>query len=566
MPHYSDDLSIAFGGAAGQGIQTIVGALVDVLRKNDYHVFACNEFMSRVRGGSNSSMVRVTKEKRSAYLKRIDLLFILQPDALEHLRDRIGATTLIFAEKELLSPEDAKLVIDAPLGALAEKAGSSIFTNTVAVGVVLGVLGLPLERFEHYLEEQFEHKGTDTVSKNIESARLGYDFGLRTAREMEISVDLPEAAGEPASLLINGSNAVGIGSVAAGCDIITSYPMSPGTGLLTFLAKHSDKFGIIVDQSEDEIAAINAALGASYAGARAVVTTSGGGFALMGEGLSLSGIMELPVVIHIGQRPGPATGLPTRTEQGDLNLALYAGHGDFSRAIFAPGTFAQAADVMQRAFALADRFQIPVVVLTDQFFLDSYTTVPEEAMQRMAMERSLVRTTADYERYSLTADGLSPRSVPGYGEGVVKVDSHEHDTTGHLTENFALRTRMVEKRLARLAPLAEEALMPVQFGNAEAPVVLVCWGSNYGVVEEALDIVGSIDLSGMHFSQLYPLNPALRALLDHKRVLVLENNATGQFADLLQRELGITADRRIGKVNGEPFAVEEVVQMLKEEL
>ncbi len=566
MPHYSGDLSIVFGGAAGQGIQTIVEALVDVLRKHNFHVFACSEFMSRVRGGSNSSLVRVTTEKRMAYVSTIDLLFLLQPDSLERLRDRTGSRTLIFAEKELMPADDAERVIDTPLGQLAAKAGSPVFSNTVAVGVVLGVLGLPPDIFEHYLSVHFEDKGPDVVAKNIDSARLGYDFGTQTAREQAITVDLPAACGQEGTLLLNGTSAVGLGTVAAGCDIVTSYPMSPGTGLLTFLAEHAAACGMIVDQSEDEIAAINAALGASYAGARAVVTTSGGGFALMAEGVSLSGMMELPVVIHIGQRPGPATGLPTRTEQGDLNLALYAGHGDFSRAIFAPGTFAQAADIMQRAFAFADRFQIPVLVLTDQFFLDSMTTLPESALHRMPVARSLVRTTPDYQRYRLTADGISPRGVPGYGNGVVKADSHEHDATGHLTENFALRTRMVEKRLSRLEQLAKEALMPVQFGDAEAPAVLVCWGSNYGVVEEALQIVGNSSVSGLHFWQLYPLNPALRDLLDHKRVLVLENNASGQFADLLQRELGIIAQRRIGKVNGEPFAVEEVVQILKEEL
>ena len=564
MHHFEKDISIVFGGAAGQGVQTIADALVKVLKKNGYYVFACTEFMSRIRGGSNSTEVRITEKKRRAYVRKIDFLVALNAEAIEHLENRIGRNTLVFAENGHVEGKNVAGFVHTPFAEFAAKAGSKIYANTVAVGIVLGFLGISIEAFSDYLAEQFSGKGEKIVSENIAAARLGYDFGRQTAEEREIAVSLKPAETRVKELLIDGNTALGIGTVAAGCSFISSYPMSPGTGLLTFLAHKADDFNIIVDQAEDEIAAINAALGASYAGARAVVTTSGGGFALMEEGVSLAGAAEVPLVVHIGQRPGPATGLPTRTEQADLNLALYAGHGEYSRVIFAPGSFAQAIELMQRAFNLSEKYQTTVFVLTDQFFLDSMASVEESEVIRLPVERHMIKTTSEYQRYRLTGDGLSPRGVPGYGDGIVKVDSHEHDESGHLTEDPDLRRNMVQKRLRRLDALAEESLMPEQFGSGEAETVVVSWGSNRGVLAEALDTLQKDGLAGLHFPQLFPLNPSVRELLEAKKVIVLENNATGQFADLLNREFGIPAAGRILKATGEPFSVEEVIEALQE--
>lgn len=564
MHRFENDISIVFGGAAGQGVQTIADALVKVLKRNGYYVFACTEFMSRIRGGSNSTEVRITRKRRRAYVQRIDFLVALNAEAIERLADRIGETTLVLAEKDQAKQKNITGFIDTPISRFAQQAGNPIFSSTVAVGVVLGLLGLPIDAFSDYLSEQFAAKGETVVLQNITASRLGYDFGREIAETKRIEVAIKPASVRTDELLIDGNTALGIGAVAAGCSFISSYPMSPGTGLLTFLAHKADDFNIVVDQAEDEIAAINAALGASYAGARAVVTTSGGGFALMEEGISLAGVTEVPLVVHLGQRPGPATGLPTRTEQSDLDLVLYAGHGEFSRVIFAPGTFAQAIELMQRAFELADAYQTTVFILTDQFFLDSVASVAGYEINRGPVERHIVRTDADYKRYRLTDDGLSPRGVPGYGEGIVKVDSHEHDESGHLTENFELRRKMVEKRLKRLNALAEASVMPEQFGSERAEYVVVSWGSNRGVLEEALDNLQRDDLSGLHFSQLFPLNPAVAALLESKRVIVLENNAAGQFANLLNREFGVRAEKKILKATGEPFSVEEVVGALQE--
>ncbi|ACD90192.1 pyruvate flavodoxin/ferredoxin oxidoreductase domain protein [Chlorobium limicola DSM 245] len=561
------DFSMVFEGAAGQGVQTITRMLLPVLKNCGHHVFACTEFMSRIRGGSNTTEIRVTEKSRQAYVRRIDMLFALSPKAHEHLDRRIDGDTLVFAESEQCAFPSKGNCIATPVKALALEAGSPVFSNTVVVGMVLGLLGIPLEELDALLHDRFHEKGEEIVLKNITAATLGYDWGRNCPEAGNIDLPHCDSDGSPAKLLMDGTSALGIGAIAAGCNFISSYPMSPSTGLLTFLAEKSDAFGVVVDQAEDEIAAINAGLGASYAGARAVVTTSGGGFDLMQEGVSLAGMLELPIVIHIGQRPGPATGLPTRTEQGDFNLVLHAGHGEFARAIFAPGTLEELMHLAQRAFAVAHRFHIPVFLLTDQFLLDAETIVEAAAIQRFPVEEAIVETGEEYLPYRFTEDGLSPRGVPGYGAGLVRADSDEHSEAGFITEDFDVRRRMVEKRLARLGPLSEEALMPTVTGLIDnARTLVVGWGSNRGVIEEALDLFGDPHVAGLHFSQLYPLNPAVASLLGDRKLIVLENNPTGQFAAYLAIETGKNIAGRILKATGEPFSVEEVVEALRKEV
>ena len=570
MPHFSKDISVVIGGAAGQGIQTVEAALMRILKDAGYGVFACKEYMSRVRGGSNSVEIRLSSMKapRRAYVRRIDFLFALDAPALEHLRWRIGEGTTVFAEKSKSDADGIHRFVDTPLLEFAMEAGGSpLYANSVALGVILGVFNIPSRSAEAYLEKVFSRKGADIVTKNINALKKGYDFGRHTAYAEDIEVPLFADEKKKDDLLLDGTTALGIGAIAGGCDFISSYPMSPGTGVLAFLAQHAKKCDIVVDQAEDEISAINAGLGASYAGARALVTTSGGGFDLMQEGVSLSGIIETPIVIHIGQRPGPATGLPTRTEQGDLNLALYAGHGEFPRAIYAPGTPAEAIEGMERAFDTADAYQIPVFILSDQYFLDAISPIDIREVARLTTDRHIVKTEPGYLRYALTPDGLSPRGVPGYGDGLVCVDSDEHDESGHITESFEMRRAMMEKRFRRLDALRESALLPHSYDNFdEAETVVISWGSNRWVLEEAIGKLGSKKLAGLHFAQVFPLNKEVSNLLGKKKIIVVENNHSGQFADLLVRELGVKISRRVLKSTCEPFSVEELIDELKLEL
>ncbi len=341
--------------------------------------------------------------------------------------------------------------------------------------------------------------------------------------------------------------------------------MSPSTGVLTHLSQLAEDFGIVSEQAEDEISAINMAIGAWYAGARAIITTSGGGFDLMTEGLSLAGMIESPLVIHLAQRPGPATGLPTRTEQGDLNLALFAGHGEFPRIIFAPGTLEEAFSLSQRAFHLADKYQVPVFILTDQYLLDSYYNLPGLDIPGKTPENAIVKTAANYKRYALTDNGLSPRGIPGYGEGLVVADSDEHDEEGHITEDLHLRIKMVDKRLKKAERISEETVAPRLFGSEEYETLVVCWGSTGNAVREAIEKMDGDRTSALHFSQVYPLHADTAAYLEKaKRKVVLESNATSQFGSLVLLTTGIDMDARILKYNGLPFSVEEVMGRLGE--
>jgi len=332
-----------------------------------------------------------------------------------------------------------------------------------------------------------------------------------------------------------------------------------------FLSHYAKNFDIVVDQAEDEIAAINKGIAAWYAGGRAMITTSGGGFALMTEGVSLSGMLEIPMVLHIGQRPGPATGLPTRTGQEDLQHVLNAGHGEFARVILAPGTPEDAFYLTQKAFNLADKYQIPVFILTDQFFLDSHYSIPDLDLSSIKNDKYIVKTNRDYKRYRLTDDGISPRGIPGYGDGLVNVDSDEHDEDGHITEDVhETRPKMVEKRLyKKLNLLRKEILEPELIGNKDYKILVIGWGSTYGVIKEAIENLGKDDIAFLHFSQVYPLNSNISEFLEKaEKTVILENNATSQFGKVLKLELDLDINEKFLKYNGMPFSAEEVIAYL----
>jgi 2-oxoglutarate ferredoxin oxidoreductase subunit alpha len=341
--------------------------------------------------------------------------------------------------------------------------------------------------------------------------------------------------------------------------------MSPSTGVLTFLASHDDTFDIVAEQAEDEIAAVNMAVAAWYAGARAIATTSGGGFALMEEGISLAGILETPLVIHLAQRPGPGTGLPTRTEQGDLELALYAGHGEFPRVIYAPGTIEEAFYLTARAFNTADRYQVPVFILTDQYTMDTYYDLPAFDLNAVGVEKHFVKTEATYRRYLITEDGVSPRGVPGHGKGLVAADSDEHDEDGHITESMAVRNAQVDKRLRKMDMVMQDPVPPVLTGPEDHRLLLVGWGSTCQAIREGLERSGRKDAAHFHFPQVYPLPQQANSYLERaEKVIVVENNATAQFGKILTLHGGREPDGAILKYDGLPFCVEELAEAIKE--
>lgn len=561
------DLSIVLCGQAGQGIQTVEKILVQCLKSSGFHVFATKEYMSRVRGGMNSTEIRVSSERVSAYVDRMDILMPFHQGALFHLEKRFSAESVVIGDRERICtdcPDFVHEFLDVPLAKIAEDVGGRIFVNVIAAGVVLGLFAANTEEAAGFLRRFFAGKSEEVIQKNITAFERGYSHGKRLMESNTLAFNLSPDPLVGKEILVNGAEAVGMGALAGGCNFLASYPMSPSTGVMVFLAHQTGEYDLIVEQAEDEISAINMALGASYAGARSMVTTSGGGFALMTEGVSLAGMIETPVVIHVAQRPGPATGLPTRTEQGDLELVLYAGHGEFPRAIFAPGTLQEAFDLTHRAFNLADKYQIPVFLLTDQYFIDSYYNTSPFNPALAKNKVHIVKTKKDYMRFALTRSGVSPRGIPGYGEGLVGVDSDEHGEDAHITEDLDLRTRMVDKRLKKLEGVRAEALPPNLIGADEYKTLIIGWGSTLLAIREALQRLQRNDIALLHFKQVYPLPSGTREILAKaQRRIMVENSATSQFSRLIARETGIEVERNILKYSGLAFSAEELAAGIK---
>src|SRR5664280_1304702 len=410
------DVSIVLCGEAGQGIQTVETILVKAIKKSGYNVFSTKEYMSRVRGGENSTEIRVSSNRVIAYVDRIDILLSLSKWSVSHLKNRITSDTLIMGDEmhlKSLSVDEYDL-LKIPLMEMAKEMGGVIFSNVIAAGVIASILNVPKIVFESCIQEIFLRKGEEIVKKDTEAVMKGYEIGKELVDAGRIDIDIEKNSDVLEELLLDGTEAVGLGCIAGGCKFMASYPMTPSTPLQVFMAAHSEEFEMVFEQSEDEIAAINMALGGFYAGARSMVATSGSGFALMEEAVGLSGMIETPVVIYIGQRPGPAVGLPTRTSQEDLNLALYSGPGEFPRIIFAPGNFEDAYKLSQKAFNLADHYQTPVFILLDQYFADIFYNQPEFDMG-IKVEDHIVKTNSEYKRYEITDNGISPRGIPGFG-------------------------------------------------------------------------------------------------------------------------------------------------------
>jgi 2-oxoglutarate ferredoxin oxidoreductase subunit alpha len=565
---HGQDISIVLCGAAGQGIQTVEALLTKTLKNSGFYVFATREYMSRVRGGVNSTTIRVSSNPVRAFITRIDILIPLNEEAIPHLKERITSETLIVGEKRFLDvlPDIRSEKLDIPFEMLSTNIGGKIYANIIALGVVMRLLKADISILHSLLSQKFSGKGETIIDNNIRAANKGYetaDLLINThslVREFEIE-RVPEVVND---YLIDGTQAIGLGAIAGGCNFACFYPMAPSTGIGTFLAQHALEFDMIVDQSEDELSVINKALGASYAGARAFVSTAGGGFSLMSEGVSLAGMTELPIVIVVGMRPGPATGMPTRTCQEDIELVLYAGAGFFPKVIFAPGSIEDAFLLTQKAFNITQKYHIPVFILLDQYLVDSYYNINSLNIGALEINKNIVKTDASYERYKFTDSGISPRGVPGYGDGLVDADSHTHTESGEITEDPILRKKSVQKRFKKLGLLRKEAIPPEFIGNEDYKYLVVSWGSNYYLIKEALEKLDRDDVGFLFFKQIYPVHKIVVDYLIRAEIkIAIEQNPTGQFAKLLENETHINMDHRILKHSGYTFSVEEIHDRLK---
>jgi 2-oxoglutarate ferredoxin oxidoreductase subunit alpha len=566
------DVSIRIAGEAGQGIQTIGTALCRVIQQTGMHLFANQDYMSRVRGGNNFFQIRVADPAPVALREFVDVLLAMDAESVPLHRKALaaGGRMLIDKSKNNVAGNDGP-VIDVPLFSTAKEiGGDERYVSTVALGVLSGMLGLGLDRIDDTVKSLFTAKGQEMVDKNIACAREGHKIGSQHLLPVD---GRKQTADLRPRYLLNGNEAIAAGALFAGCRFYSAYPMSPSTTIMETLAHFSAKYHFVVEQAEDEIAAVNMVIGASFAGARAMTGTSGGGFALMTEGLSLAAMTETPIVIVDAQRPAPATGFPTRTEQADLDLVLHAGHGEFARVVYAPGSIEEAFELTVRAFDVSDRFQIPAIILTDQLLADSVRAVESFDTGRLKRDRHVLtkeesKGITKYRRYELTESGISPRAVPSWINDVIYADSDEHTEEGHITEDGELRIRMVDKRFKKkMESLTKEVYPPVSGHIDNALTILIGFGSTYGVLREVSDSMALESVGFIHVPQIWPFPvdvfKTIIAKAPGANIITVENNASGQLARLIFRETGIQANSSVLKYDGRPFSVDEVQRRVK---
>ena len=496
----NDPINILISGEAGQGLQTVGSLFAQCLVRSGYCVHTDQTFESRIRGGYSTFAIRTGNKRVLAPSESFDLIFSLNEKNLKQDQKVLSPGGIQFGSDEWKS--DHKHFTAVPF----HEFGKKQYQNMAGLGILAAILGMDAQQIYRALNARFEAGIAEENIKMVKAALQwanGQTFGIQK---------LPPIENPVPKWMLNCHESLAFGAVSGGIKFCAFYPMSPSTSIPQTLIPHAEALGLVVEQVEDEICALNMAIGASYCGAPALVATSGGGFALMTEALSLSAASETPVVIVVAQRPGPATGLPTRTEQGDLNLVLYSGHGEFPRAVYAPSNVEDAFHLARRAVETAEKYQIPAIVLTDHYLSGSYqdmTPLDVGTLSFVQPGAPPVEVPSPYLRYRLTETGISPRLLPGLSEHLVIGDSHEHTEDGHITEDLTFRPRLVEKRLKKGKNLATEVIPPELSGDKNPEILLISWGSTRGAVLEAAERLraNGASVGCLHFSQVWPLNP-----------------------------------------------------------
>src|SRR3989344_86793 len=566
------------GGEAGFGILTSGLVFSKIANRLGYFTFDYIEYPSLIRGGHNALEVVVSDEPIGALKKDIDFLVCLNEDTYKHHKHRLAPQAHVLFDPDEFSPQENNILkISVPFKKiLSDLKGQPVMKNTIAMGASLAVLGSDLEILNKIMEDQFLRKGQEIVDFNKKFASLGFDQVKRNFSQ-HIKTYLQKKESEQ-KLVISGNDAFCLGAAIADCRLYCAYPMTPSSTVLTTMASWQVKTGMVVRHAEDEISVINTALGSSFAGVRSAVGTSGGGFALMVESISFAGIAEIPNVIFLAQRAGPATGMPTWTEQGDLLFATFAGHGEFPKIVLAPGDVEEMTTLTAEAFNFADIYQTPVLVMSDMFLSESHKTMKKSFLDKFLDEYKVNRgktidtfsSSSKYLRYQLTEDGISPRLIPGFKGQYYQANSYEHVEDGHTTEEALARKQQVEKRNKKLDTyLLNHFKPPKVFGNIEtSQTIFVSWGTTKGPILEAQAILRGmgIETAFIHFTHIYPLKEEVIAPLfkdSQKRYVLLENNSHGQFGKLLRMETGLELQEKLLKYDGRPFWPEEIVESIK---
>lgn len=551
--------NLLIGGAAGQGIETTVAILEKLLKRSGYNVFTTRDFMSRVRGGHNFSLIRFGTDIVQSHSLNLDVIIALNDETVELHKEQLNEGGIILCDSNLTITD--KRAIKLNMNEIAKSLGNPKVSGSVAIGVILKLFSEELDHVQDVIDTFIKE---EILEINIKAVHEGYKI---------VESHFPHLKGIYSDwIILSGSNALALGAIAAGLKFYSAYPMSPSTPIMEFLASKGKEAKIVVEQAEDEIAAINMAISASYAGARAMTGTSGGGFSLMVEALGLSGMSEIPLVVVDVQRPGPATGLPTRTEQSDLKFVISAAQGEFPRMVIAIRNHTDAFYQTIRAFHLAEKYQMPVIILSDQYLGDGSATIKpfEFSGIEVAKPATEHEGNEEYLRYQYIEDGISPRLIPGKTRNFVCIDSDEHDERGWITESAAVRTNMMDKRMKKIAKLKEELQEPEFIGENSFDTLLLGWGSTYGPIKEAVKILNENSgkkYAALVFGDVYPLpqKMLLEKTKEAKHIINIEQNATGQLAGLIREQTGIICKGSILKYDGRQISGEEIAKRIQKE-
>lgn len=582
----SNRVSVKIGGEAGYGIITAGATLAKAFSRGGLHVHTYSEFPSLIRGGHNSYQICAAPEPIYSHWDKIQVLLALNEETIAlHWEELTPGGAIIYDSKKVQLKSDLVKRSDVhfaaiPLEDLAEKAGGKIMINTVSLGAALSMVDFPFELLESAIADQFA-KRKEIATQNVAAARAGYDFvdkNFSTLRPAHVK----PVAGAPKRILIAGNDAVCLGALRAGVKAHAQYPMTPASSMLHFMASHEGDYNLVAKQVEDEIAAINFAIGANFAGGRAMCATSGGGFSLMVEALGMAGMVEVPLVVVEAQRPGPSTGMPTWTDQADLQFVIHASQGEFPRLVIAPGDQEELFYETFNAFNFAERYQMPVIVLSDKYIAEGMRTFEPFRWQDLKVNRGKLITEAEavemfkkdggdwFKRFRITEDGISPRSLPGMRGGMYVAATDEHDETGEIVEAADNRVRMMKKRMHKLEVIAKEIPAPKFYGPKDADLTLVCFGSTKGPILETFKDFekNNLKVNMLHFVYVHPFPTAAAAhnLKQCKKLAVIEGNFTGQLEAIIAQHTGIRPAHSFRRADGRPFTPEWIFAKAEEVL
>jgi len=575
-------LSLLVGGEAGAGISRSGFLFAKACLRGGLYAFGANDYQSLIRGGHNFYTVRVCDEEVYSQADTVDILIALNKETiLFHKDELVSSAGVIYDQdqfnvtKEELGRVDIKLYHVPMRKIVKELEGPEIMENTVALGAACALLDYDPEFLNSVLRDTFNPK---TAEQNTEAAKQGYSYAKENyGNDFGYQLKKTDSTGKN-KIFLAGNEAIGLGALNAGCKFYAAYPMTPATSILHFLAPLDREYKMVVIQVESEIAAVNMVAGASFAGVRSMTATSGGGFCLMTEGLGMIGMTETSPVIVLVQRPGPSTGLPTYTGQGDLRFAIHASQGEFPRVIIAPGDVEECFYSTLEAFNLAEKFQIPAIIISDKYLAESNGTTEPFDQNRIRIDRGQLIITKEYTeeeyiRHRFTENGISPRAMPGTKGAIVRTNADEHNELGYTSEDPVLAIKMADKRFKKLEALTKE-LQKYEtikvYGSKEADTTIIGWGSTKGPIREAIKLLSNegVKLNYLQIVYLhpFPVDKVQEILQSAKKTIIVENNMTSQLSRLIREHLLIDVDHKILKYDGRPFNPESLARSIKEVL